>query len=253
MADRHVPVMLERCVALLAPALDRPGAVVVDATLGLGGHSEALLSRFPLLRLVGLDRDPEAIAASRTPPGRRRRPGHARARGVRPHAGGPRRPRPRPRPGHADGPRRLLAAAGSRRPRLRLRAGRAAGHAHGPDHGHHRGRGPQHLRRSRSRPGAARVRRGAVRRPHRRRRGARAQPGAVRPERAPGVARPGLDPRGRPPDRRQPREAHLPGAADRGQRRAGRAAARAAGQRSPRWRSAGASSCCPTSPSRTGW
>ena len=39
----HVPVLLDRVVALLAPALDRPGAVLVDATLGLGGHSEAVL------------------------------------------------------------------------------------------------------------------------------------------------------------------------------------------------------------------
>jgi 16S rRNA (cytosine1402-N4)-methyltransferase len=59
-----VPVLLERCLSLLAPALDRPGAVVVDATLGLGGHSEALLQRFPDVRLVGVDRDPEALALS---------------------------------------------------------------------------------------------------------------------------------------------------------------------------------------------
>ncbi|WBQ02596.1 16S rRNA (cytosine(1402)-N(4))-methyltransferase RsmH [Kribbella sp. CA-293567] len=58
---RHVPVMLDRVVALLAPALQHPGAVLVDATLGLGGHSEAFLQRFPGIRLVGLDRDPEAL------------------------------------------------------------------------------------------------------------------------------------------------------------------------------------------------
>jgi len=63
-APVHVPVLLERCVALLAPALAEPGAVVVDATLGLGGHSEALLSRFPEVRLIGLDRDPEALRRS---------------------------------------------------------------------------------------------------------------------------------------------------------------------------------------------
>ena len=63
-ADIHVPVMLERCVALLAPALAAPGAVFVDATLGLGGHSEEVLRRFPGVRLVGLDRDPEALARS---------------------------------------------------------------------------------------------------------------------------------------------------------------------------------------------
>jgi 16S rRNA (cytosine1402-N4)-methyltransferase len=61
---RHVPVLLERCVELLGPALDRPGAVLVDATLGLGGHAEAFLERFPDLTVVGLDRDPEALARS---------------------------------------------------------------------------------------------------------------------------------------------------------------------------------------------
>ena len=60
----HVPVLLERCLTLLAPALDRPGAVVVDATLGLGGHSEALLRRFPGVLLVGIDRDPSALQLS---------------------------------------------------------------------------------------------------------------------------------------------------------------------------------------------
>ncbi|MER5870577.1 16S rRNA (cytosine(1402)-N(4))-methyltransferase RsmH [Streptomyces sp. NPDC002044] len=62
--SRHVPVMLQRCLDLLAPALERPGAVVVDCTLGLGGHSEALLTRFPEARLIGLDRDKEALRLS---------------------------------------------------------------------------------------------------------------------------------------------------------------------------------------------
>jgi 16S rRNA (cytosine1402-N4)-methyltransferase len=52
--------MLERCVEALAPAAV-PGAVFVDATLGLGGHSEALLARLPQIRLIGLDRDPQAL------------------------------------------------------------------------------------------------------------------------------------------------------------------------------------------------
>jgi len=60
----HVPVLLDRCLELLTPALERPGAVVVDATLGLGGHSEALLRRFPDVRLVGVDRDPDALQLS---------------------------------------------------------------------------------------------------------------------------------------------------------------------------------------------
>jgi 16S rRNA (cytosine1402-N4)-methyltransferase len=59
----HVPVLLERCLGLLAPALTTPEAVVVDCTLGMGGHSEALLERTPA-RLVGLDRDPEALRRS---------------------------------------------------------------------------------------------------------------------------------------------------------------------------------------------
>jgi 16S rRNA (cytosine1402-N4)-methyltransferase len=56
--------MLERCVEVLRPALERPGAVYLDATLGLGGHSEAFLTAFPELRLIGLDRDPQALEAS---------------------------------------------------------------------------------------------------------------------------------------------------------------------------------------------
>ena len=56
----HVPVMRERIVALLAPVLG-PGSVLVDATVGLGGHAAALLAAAPGARLVGLDRDPEAL------------------------------------------------------------------------------------------------------------------------------------------------------------------------------------------------
>jgi 16S rRNA (cytosine1402-N4)-methyltransferase len=58
----HVPVLLERVTDLLAPALAAGGAVLVDATLGLAGHSLALLDAHPGLRLIGLDRDPEARA-----------------------------------------------------------------------------------------------------------------------------------------------------------------------------------------------
>ncbi|MCW2604859.1 MAG: mraW [Pseudonocardiales bacterium] len=69
----HVPVLLARVLDLLDPALSeaRPAAagtartqVVVDATLGLGGHAEAMLDRFPAVRLIGLDRDPDALARS---------------------------------------------------------------------------------------------------------------------------------------------------------------------------------------------
>ncbi|AWB86283.1 16S rRNA (cytosine(1402)-N(4))-methyltransferase RsmH [Mycetocola zhujimingii] len=58
----HTPVMLERTIELLGPAVSHPGAVLVDATLGMGGHAEAFLERFPELQLVGLDRDLEALA-----------------------------------------------------------------------------------------------------------------------------------------------------------------------------------------------
>lgn len=57
----HVPVLLDRVLELLAPALVRPGAVLVDATLGLGGHSAALLQAHPQAVLVGLDRDRQAL------------------------------------------------------------------------------------------------------------------------------------------------------------------------------------------------
>lgn len=60
----HVPVLLERVLALLAPALTERPAVVVDATLGLGGHAEALLLAHPQLTLIGLDRDPAALQRS---------------------------------------------------------------------------------------------------------------------------------------------------------------------------------------------
>jgi len=59
--DIHTPVLLERCIELLAPALATDGAVLVDATLGMGGHSEAFLERFPNIRLIGLDRDTDAL------------------------------------------------------------------------------------------------------------------------------------------------------------------------------------------------
>ena len=57
---RHVPVLLEETLDLLRPALVS-GGWVVDATVGLGGHSEAILKAFPQARLVAVDRDPEAL------------------------------------------------------------------------------------------------------------------------------------------------------------------------------------------------
>lgn len=60
----HVPVLLDRCLALLTPAIGTRRAVVVDATVGLGGHAEALLAAHPDLTLLGLDRDRHALALS---------------------------------------------------------------------------------------------------------------------------------------------------------------------------------------------
>src|SRR5437870_2370417 len=58
----HVPVMLGEVVEWLRP---RPGARLVDATVGLGGHAAALLGAAPDTSLLGLDRDPEALARAR--------------------------------------------------------------------------------------------------------------------------------------------------------------------------------------------
>lgn len=58
----HQPVMRDRVVALLTPALNHPGAVHVDGTLGMGGHAEAVLEACPAASLVGIDRDTQALA-----------------------------------------------------------------------------------------------------------------------------------------------------------------------------------------------
>lgn len=59
----HVSVALNRCIDLLAPAIEKSShPVFVDATLGLGGHSYEMLNRFPNLTLIGIDRDKSAIA-----------------------------------------------------------------------------------------------------------------------------------------------------------------------------------------------
>jgi 16S rRNA (cytosine1402-N4)-methyltransferase len=54
----HRPVLVERVTELFAPVAD---GLIVDGTLGGAGHSVALLSSFPDLRIIGLDRDPDAI------------------------------------------------------------------------------------------------------------------------------------------------------------------------------------------------
>jgi 16S rRNA (cytosine1402-N4)-methyltransferase len=56
----HTPVMVEEVLGFLRP---EKGKVIVDGTLGAGGHAEAILERIaPGGRLIGIDRDPEAIA-----------------------------------------------------------------------------------------------------------------------------------------------------------------------------------------------
>lgn len=60
----HVPVLLSRVSELLAPVAARPAAVIVDATVGLGGHADALLAAHRDLRIIGLDRDPAALQIS---------------------------------------------------------------------------------------------------------------------------------------------------------------------------------------------
>ncbi len=57
----HVPVLLERCLELLRPAIENRPALVIDATLGLGGHTEAMLKEHPQLTVIGIDRDPVAL------------------------------------------------------------------------------------------------------------------------------------------------------------------------------------------------
>jgi 16S rRNA (cytosine1402-N4)-methyltransferase len=67
----HLPVLPQRCVELLVPALTRyhsdgSEAILVDATIGAGGHAALFLTQFPRLRLIGLDRDPNALDIART-------------------------------------------------------------------------------------------------------------------------------------------------------------------------------------------
>ena len=63
-ADRHVPVMRDACISLLSQAAQRlqgPSPVVIDATLGMGGHTAALLEANPTVTVIGIDRDPQAL------------------------------------------------------------------------------------------------------------------------------------------------------------------------------------------------
>jgi len=58
----HTSVLLNRCITVLSTSLEnKEKPVLVDATLGLGGHSLALLEKFPNLKIIGIDRDKSAI------------------------------------------------------------------------------------------------------------------------------------------------------------------------------------------------
>jgi len=59
----HEPVLLQEITGYLRP--DRENGTLVDATVGLGGHAEALLERYPATRLVAIDRDPQALELAR--------------------------------------------------------------------------------------------------------------------------------------------------------------------------------------------
>jgi len=59
--QQHIPVMCDRVIELLSPALNVSNPVLLDATLGLGGHSEALLNKFINLKIIGIDRDQTAL------------------------------------------------------------------------------------------------------------------------------------------------------------------------------------------------
>ncbi|MDU0478070.1 16S rRNA (cytosine(1402)-N(4))-methyltransferase RsmH [Staphylococcus chromogenes] len=60
----HIPVMRDRMAELLAPAVEKLGhhAVIVDGTLGAGGHTEHFLRTFPEARVIGIDRDAQALS-----------------------------------------------------------------------------------------------------------------------------------------------------------------------------------------------
>lgn len=60
----HVPVMRARMAELIAPAVEAAGsnAVIIDGTLGAGGHTEYFLNTFPQARVIGVDRDAASLA-----------------------------------------------------------------------------------------------------------------------------------------------------------------------------------------------
>ena len=173
----HTPVHA-RAHARTARARPRSadGAVLVDATLGMGGHAAAFLERFPNSRSSDSIATPTRSASpasdsrsSATVPASCTRSTTASrdavaVRGIREVAR------------RALRPRRVIAAARPRRARVRLLEGRAARHAHGLDERPHRGRRHRRVERGRAAPHLPRLRRGEARRPLRARDRARAGP-----------------------------------------------------------------------------
>ena len=222
--------MVDRVLALFAPALQPRGAILVDATLGRAGHARALLAAHPGLALIGVDTDTQAIEESR----RLLAPYADRVTLV--HGRYDADPRDAVHAGAACGSR---ASCSTWAYPPRSSTIRPAGFAYSYD-------APLDMRMDQSRPltaadvrehlpgrpagpGAARLRGGAVRPADRRRRGAGPGPRSTSLHRAAGRDRPGLDSGPGPANRWQPRQADVPGAADRGQRRTRRAARGAAG------------------------
>lgn len=64
----HQPVLAARCIELLGQGIEQAGqqgrALVIDGTLGLGGHSDLILQTYPQVHLIGIDRDKQALASA---------------------------------------------------------------------------------------------------------------------------------------------------------------------------------------------
>ena len=164
MPQTHVPVLAGELIEALDP---QPGQIAVDCTLGGGGHARLVAERLgPTGTLIAIDRDPTAeaafaeLAAEVACETRFLRADFATGLAAARRRGPARGPR-------LHGPRHELDAGRHARARLLLRLRRAAGHADGPRPGADRARDRQHLGPPPDRPRAARVRRGALRRPDR--------------------------------------------------------------------------------------
>ena len=168
-ADRHIPVLRDRIVELLAPALTAPGAVYLDGTLGHGRARRGDPRALPARARRGHRPRPGGAGARRRAPRAVCRAGHLRARGLRRGAAGPRRGRGRPR-----GRRPLRPRASPRCSSTRPTAASPTARTPRSTCGWTRPRGspPPRCSTPTTRPtssGAARVRRGAVRPQDRRR------------------------------------------------------------------------------------